>query len=382
MIEHQCEGQISPVGTHQTSGQLMYVQTLRFLAAASVVTFHSLGTAMKYFPGQNADIASAFRYGDHGVDIFFVISGFIICYSTYFTTTTPTQFLWRRLQRIVPLYWFYTFAMVALAFLAPRAFADTDWINLKSVLLSMTFLSFTQEKMPIVFVGWSLEYEMLFYFTVTILLFRARKVWDDLIVVFSLLTILKTASAIFGYRPLGLFLTNPMLLEFVYGVFVAKLFIKQPIAPLAVLAIVAATLTVFKMDPTSRTIIVGLPASLLVFIAAILSKKRQQASLYERVLGVLGDASYSIYLVHIFIISATLKGFTRFGTLPIDLAIFTTTVVAVIAGYLSFIWIERPSLQFFRHLGTGYQFVSAPALRQRYIPLPSTIIPPETDGSS
>src|SRR3984957_15377523 len=127
MIEHQCEGQISPVGTHQTSGQLMYVQTLRFLAAGSVVTFHSLGTAMKYFPGQNADIASAFRYGDPGVDIFFVISGFIICYSTYFTTTTSTQFLWRRLQRIVPLYWFYTFAMVALAFLAPRAFADTDW---------------------------------------------------------------------------------------------------------------------------------------------------------------------------------------------------------------------------------------------------------------
>jgi exopolysaccharide production protein ExoZ len=361
MIDPRYETELSPVKTRNASNRFMYVQILRFLAAASVVTFHALGTASNYFRGQNAYVSEVFRYGDHGVDIFFVISGFIICYSTYFAKTSSVAFLSRRLQRIVPIYWLFTLAMVALAILVPRAFSETDWINPQSVLLSMTFLSFTQQKMPIVFVGWSLEYEMLFYLTVTILLFRARKVWDDLIIIFSLLTMLNNVS-VSWHQALSVFFTNPILLEFVYGIVVAKLFLRQRVAPLAMIAVGVATLIIFVSDPTSRVIVTGLPSCLLVLLAAILSERRQHPSSCEKVLSALGDASYSIYLVHNFVISGSLKLLVKLGALPIDLVILVATILAIVAGYFSYVLLERPSLQFFRRLRASRQQFISPVL--------------------
>jgi exopolysaccharide production protein ExoZ len=360
MIERRDDTEAPPLEAHKAD-QFLCVQILRFVAASSVVAFHAYGTALKYLPGQNAHVGSLFRYGDHGVDIFFVISGFIICYSTYFTKTNWLTFLSRRLQRIVPTYWLYTLAMVVLAFVVPRAFSDTDWINLQSVVLSMTFLSFTQEKMPIVFVGWSLEYEMLFYLTVTILLFRAQKVWDDLIVIFSVLTILSNLPARPSLQAFDVFFTNPILLEFVYGVIVAKLFLRQRVTPLAMAAVSVATFISFVSDPTSRVIVAGLPSCALVMVAAVLSRRQRQPSTAERILGVLGDASYSIYLVHVFVISAVLKLLVKIGALPIDLAILVAMLCAILAGYCSYVCLERPSLQFFRRLRTSRQAFISPA---------------------
>jgi len=269
----------SVIETRKSSEQYIYIQILRFIAATSVVIFHAVGTAMKHLPEQSAYGYGVFRHGDHGVDIFFVISGFIICYSTYFAQTTPIKFLSRRLQRIVPIYWLFTLAMVAIAVLVPSAFSDTDWINPRRVLLSMTFLSFVDQKMPVIFVGWSLEYEMLFYLTVTILLFRARKVWDDLIMIFSLLGALSILPAGSGLQVLSAFFTNPILLEFVYGVIIAKLFLRQRVSAPALIAVFIATLIVVVSDPTNRIVVGGLPSWLLVLAGAGLSKRRQHPSL-------------------------------------------------------------------------------------------------------
>jgi peptidoglycan/LPS O-acetylase OafA/YrhL len=108
------------------SEQFIYVQVLRFIAATSVVIFHAVGTAMKHIPGQSAFGYGIFRHGDLGVDIFFVISGFIIFHSTYLVRTSSLDFLLRRLQRIVPIYWLFTLGMVALSVFIPSVFSDTD----------------------------------------------------------------------------------------------------------------------------------------------------------------------------------------------------------------------------------------------------------------
>jgi exopolysaccharide production protein ExoZ len=347
------------IGTEpRKSEQFIYVQVLRFIAATSVVIFHAVGTAMKHIPGQSAFGYGIFRHGDLGVDIFFVISGFIIFYSTYLVRTSSLNFLLRRLQRIVPIYWLFTLGMVALSVFIPSVFSDTDWINPRSVLLSMTFLSFLDQKMPIIFVGWSLEYEMLFYLAVTILIFKAIKVWDNLIIIFSMLSILSFLPAGYGLQALSAFLTNPILLEFAYGVVVAKLFLGQRLSVLARIAVLIATLIVAISDPTNRIVVVGLPACLLVLAAAVLSKVRQNPSLLEKVFGALGDASYSTYLVQVFVISASVKVLSKSGALPIDLVVWVTTLVTIAAGYISYAWLERPLLRFFSRLRASRRQIS------------------------
>ena len=83
---------------------LVYIQVLRFLAAAAVVAFHAAGVAPKGFKVPESTIAFLLSYGGRGVDLFFVISGFIIFYATHSAKLTPAEFLRRRVERIVPLY--------------------------------------------------------------------------------------------------------------------------------------------------------------------------------------------------------------------------------------------------------------------------------------
>src|SRR3954452_21105445 len=98
---------------------LVRIQVLRFFAAAAVVAFHALGVAPDGFKVPESAISFALSYGGRGVDLFFVISGFIIFYATHGAThdarltgarLTPAEFLRRRVERIVPPYFFVTFA--------------------------------------------------------------------------------------------------------------------------------------------------------------------------------------------------------------------------------------------------------------------------------
>src|SRR5713226_9625637 len=94
---------------------LIYIQVLRFLAAIAVVAFHALGVAPDGFKVPESAISFALSYGGRGVDLFFVISGFIIFYATHCANLTPAEFLRRRVERIVPLYFIVIFAVTILA---------------------------------------------------------------------------------------------------------------------------------------------------------------------------------------------------------------------------------------------------------------------------
>jgi exopolysaccharide production protein ExoZ len=75
---------------------LVHIQVLRFFAAAAVVAFHALGVAPNGFEVAEGAISFALSYGGRGVDLFFVISGFIIFYATHGAQFTPAEFLRRR----------------------------------------------------------------------------------------------------------------------------------------------------------------------------------------------------------------------------------------------------------------------------------------------
>src|SRR5947199_10809806 len=116
---------------------LVYIQILRFFAALAVVAFHALGLAPKGFEVPASAVSLALSYGGRGVDLFFVISGFIIFYTTRTATMTPADFLRRRIERIVPLYFIVIFAFILLALTLPAVFATPGWYTPRHIAKSL-----------------------------------------------------------------------------------------------------------------------------------------------------------------------------------------------------------------------------------------------------
>jgi hypothetical protein len=132
---------------------LLNLHLLRALAALAVVYFHATSEA-----GLNLPI----NIGGHGVDVFFVISGFIIA---YIGARTPERFFVRRLIRIVPFYWAATLAVFAAATLAPHLLRSTrtDVVQLLCSLFFIPRETAYAGTVPTLVLGWSLNYEMYFY---------------------------------------------------------------------------------------------------------------------------------------------------------------------------------------------------------------------------
>src|SRR3954447_13625650 len=222
---------------------LVYIQILRLLAAVAVVAFHAWGVAPDGYKAPESAIAFALSRGGHGVDLFFVISGFIIFYATHGAELTPAEFLRRRVTRIVPLYFVVIFTVTMLAMTLPATFGTPDWYTPRHILKSLAFIAFTDGDMPVVYVGWSLEYEMYFYLIVALLMALTRDVWRNIVMIFSAIAMLGqipgVAVALGNYA----FFADPMILEFVLGVIVGYVFVNGRIGwaiPVAAACAVAA----------------------------------------------------------------------------------------------------------------------------------------------
>src|SRR5882757_6631689 len=101
---------------------LVHIQILRFFAAVAVVAFHALGAPPRGYEVAESAISFVLSYGGRGVDLFFVISGFVIFYATHSANLSPAEFLRRRVERVVPLYFFTIFAVTILAMTLPATF--------------------------------------------------------------------------------------------------------------------------------------------------------------------------------------------------------------------------------------------------------------------
>jgi exopolysaccharide production protein ExoZ len=104
-------------------------------------------------------------FGGGGVDIFFVISGFIMVYTTQSHHVGPFSFFVNRVVRIVPIYWLLTLAVFTLAVIAPHLLGATRAAP-SELLKSLLFIPFAKSNgavQPILFLGWTLNYEMFFY---------------------------------------------------------------------------------------------------------------------------------------------------------------------------------------------------------------------------
>src|ERR1700712_2382457 len=204
---------------------LLHIQVLRFFAALAVVAFHAWGVAPDGFKVPESAIAFALSYGGRGVDLFFVISGFIIFYATHGAKLTPAEFLRKRIERIVPLYFAVIALVTLLALTLPATFGTPDWYTPRHILKSLAFIAFTDGDMPVVYVGWSLEYEMYFYLATALLMALTRNVWRNIAVMFSAVAILGQIPGVGAALGNYAFFADPMILEFVLGVIVGSVFV-------------------------------------------------------------------------------------------------------------------------------------------------------------
>jgi exopolysaccharide production protein ExoZ len=330
---------------------LVHIQIVRFFAAFAVVVFHALGVPPDGFAVPESMISFVLSYGGRGVDLFFVISGFIIFYATHRANLTPLEFLRRRVERIVPLYFLAIFAVTVLAISFPATFGATDWYTPRHILKSLAFIAFTDGEMPVIYVGWSLEYEMYFYLALALLMALTRDVWRNIVMAFSALVMIGRIRGVDAALGNYAFFADPMILEFVFGIIAGRIFVNGRIGwpmPVAAACAIAALLVA---DPANRVIVSGIPAAGLVLVAAFVSRRRSDPSWLERALAWLGDASFSIYLAQVQTVSLA-SAFVA-GILPAIpplLLVFVTGAIVVALGLLINILLERPLLDFGRRL--------------------------------
>ena len=279
------------------------IQALRFFAATLVVITHST-----FYTHERLDrTVNIWAQGTRGVDIFFVISGFVMLYSSQKllgTISAGSIFLQRRFLRIVPLYWLLTSAKIFLL-VTTAGLALHSVLSFKTVLTSYLFLpakNFDGKIEPLIGVGWTLNFEMLFYYLFAAALFLRRNVF---LVVGPVLLAL-TLGAFFRTPawPTASAFVNPIVLEFLIGMLIAQLCLKEIYLPkmLAVTGVITALpLLLFGHDQSwvlAKLLMSGMPAALIVWSVASLQEMR---GLVPAWMLFLGDASYSIYLIHPFV---------------------------------------------------------------------------------
>ena len=344
------------------------IQVGRALAALSVVTGHVLHEAGNLRDAQDwlLSLRGIYPFGS-GVDVFFVISGFIMCYISRGRMADPGyagRFVFNRVTRVVPLYWFYTSLMVALLLIMPGAF-DSATFDLGHVLASYLFFPGIDDTyaQPIFALGWTLNYEMFFYALFALVILGARRA-APVVAILLLLSIFLAHPALSGGPYFLEFWSRGLILEFAAGMGLALLpWGRIPRSPvLAGLLLAGAVALLFWMHHYSglpladwRWLRYGLPA--VVFVTGLLLLARDEAdpehegSWPRRTAVLLGDASYSLYLSHPFVLSAVYMAWARLAPGPAWAYVVVAVLACLAFSILSYRWLELPLARIFRSLG-------------------------------
>ncbi|RDJ25540.1 acyltransferase [Bosea caraganae] len=297
-----------------------------------------------------------------GVDIFFVVSGFIMVHSSeklFDNRDGPRLFLLRRLARIVPLYWAATTLFLLVALLLPAAL-NSGAPSLAQIAGSYLFwptVSTEGLAQPIYSLGWTLNYEMLFYVLFGLALFLPRAAVVPAVTLG--LAVIVGANWMAGTLPLPFgFWGQPIVLEFAAGMGLALLRRRGFRLPgeyrwLAAGLGVAILLVAARLPGimTSWTMFAfhGSAAALLVMAASSGSGQSAPSALV-RGLAEVGDASYALYLVHPFAIRGLREVFLRIAPGWPLLFVLVALVAAVIAALVVYRWFERPMTRALRRV--------------------------------
>jgi exopolysaccharide production protein ExoZ len=330
--------------------QLDTIQAARGIAAVAVVMAHA-GTVLGA-PG-------VFRAGHAGVDFFFVLSGFIITWVHHRDVGRPAalrRYLWRRLTRIYPMYWF------ALALLIPLV--SLGIVQATHPPLAATLLLLPQHQSPSLGVSWTLQHEMLFYLVFAIAILNRNAG----VALFGAWLLLMLSGCIYStfaapWAPASLlwdFLAAPYQIQFLLGMVAAAATLQDCVPiPRALLAIgVIGLVTTAALEDLDLIAYLGLAGQASFGISSACAIAGMATAEQRRLLRVpapavlIGAASYTIYLVHYPAI-ALVRSNWIIHALPGSIAMITLSCVGIGAGIALHLAVETPILRWLHKLGAA-----------------------------
>ena len=342
--------------------RILNIQALRGIAALLVVSFHLIPIEEKYGAGESI-LPAFFKHGMFGVDLFFVISGFIMTSITrgqFQNTSNALKFLYHRASRIYPIYWFYS-ALVLIVFLIRPEWVNSAQDNQVNILSS--FLLWPESTLPLINVGWTLIHEMYFYLVFSVLLvFLSEKKLGLSLLLWGVAVIVADFYLVTNNPVLNL-IAHPLTLEFIAGCFLAIHFRKDSGWGFTLLLVISAAVTLVILTVLNgseipngwwRVGIYGVPATAVLYCLVVAERKNLVLNIY---LSKLGDASYSIYLMHVLVLSAAGRALYALSTsYPISNAamVIILCLFVIISGLVSYRIIEQPLLKASRKL---YSFI-------------------------
>jgi peptidoglycan/LPS O-acetylase OafA/YrhL len=324
---------------------MISVQILRGLAALLVVLYHiaKKGVVSGDYP------FNFFEFGQFGVEIFFIISGFIMSYITAGKEFHVPSFMVRRAVRILPMYWLFTsVALCALIVVPKLAFTHTE---LPPGIVASYLLIPDSSHSLLLMVGWTLSYELLFYFVFAL---TARMPGRPIAGVLAMLWGLSFIASQNFYVQ---FFFNDFWAEFLVGTILFKIADKKA-ALFAVggVALIAFLIFDYYGLPDRRSVYFGLPAVAVVSIVLGLEDffQRWRPAFIVFAQKFLGDASYSIYLSHFFSLNLAYLAIYKVLKLSGRSAgmeyLILATSVSLLAGGLVHVLIEKKILRALKNM--------------------------------
>ncbi len=276
----------------------------------------------------------------YGVDLFFLISGFIMMHTAqhlFGQRREIKMFLLRRLIRIVPLYWLFTGLMIAATLIVPSLLqkAEFSWSH---AMLSLLFIPHTAPNgsiSPILSLGWTLNYEMFFYalFACALLWRRAAYGIGFMLIVFLGLLALTPHMGFVGQQFFG----HTILFCFVLG---CLLYYRQLHLPLA---LIAAGVWFLWAEHIPHIISHGVPALYLYLgIFYLYPKVQKWLGRFGEGLVLLGNASYALYLSHPFTLEVIKQVFKISNLSSAALYIPIAVIASCLASVLVYRLFEVP----------------------------------------
>lgn len=328
---------------------LLNIQALRGFAAILVVIFHIYKYELKIT--EYGLLSSFWTIGRSGVDLFFVISGYIMVMISdprENGVCAAKNFMFRRIFRVYPLYWFFSLLVLPVYLFQPQLFnriGSPSDVNLwKSFLLIPHSTS-----APLVGQGWTLIHEIYFYIVFSFIVMFPQRLRNLLILTWA------TVIAIFVWAvnaprsPVLDIVLSPLTFEFMLGCGIAVMH-KKNLTQFGWLIFLSGLGILCFSDTScqgvSRLYWMGIPSALIVWgaVSLELGNGWQAPSWLIKI----GDTSYSLYLCHILVLSAFLRAWKMFElsnylhTGFMCVAMFT---VSLIAGFIINKWVEKPLIQ-------------------------------------
>jgi exopolysaccharide production protein ExoZ len=341
--------------------RLESIQVLRAIAAVGVVFTHAITRVNATFPGLTGSSLftgprGQLTVGDAGVDLFFVISGFIMLHvhgRDFGLPHASLAFMTRRVLRVVPIYWLLTTVALGFQIFAPWSFtthykgANIPWIIGSYLFLPIAVPGSTIS--PLVGVGWTLNYEMFFYAAFSIALLFHRRA--GLLLMFSGFACLVAIGIPLGSaNPVIGFFTSWLLLDFLLGLaisawsFEGRKLSHATAALVVMTGVVCLAATALWSPPEEgalRFIAWGVPSGLIVLGTRNITITSGNLA---AVAVALGEASYSIYLFQFFALPgwAQIMRIAGAAAIPFDIDVIILTSAVTLSGVAGWFLIERP----------------------------------------